>query len=275
MMEKENTFIGKDDLIHCSVCKEPKQAWLPENDLLGVRLRYRQCACERDANAIEKAEQEEKERRVQIAKNRQNCFDEATMKNKTFANTEEMTPAICKAKKYVDNWDEMKQQSKGLLFWGPLGTGKTYVAACIANALLERNVTVKMTNFNTIVDTMFRAENKTEYMNELSRCSLLIIDELGLERSSEYALGIIFDVIDHRYRSGKPLITTTNLPLKEIKGESNINKRRIYDRILERCTPILVDGENKREKTAEKNMKYLKTIFEKREIWLNHAVFEG
>ena len=106
MMEKENTFIGKDDLIHCSVCKEPKQAWLPENDLLGVRLRYRQCACERDANAIEKAEQEEKERRVQIAKNRQNCFDEATMKNKTFANTEEMTPAICKAKKYVDNWDE-------------------------------------------------------------------------------------------------------------------------------------------------------------------------
>ncbi len=83
MMEKENTFIGKDDLIHCSVCKEPKQAWLPENDLLGVRLRYRQCACERDANAIEKAEQEEKERRVQIAKNRQNCFDEATMKNKT------------------------------------------------------------------------------------------------------------------------------------------------------------------------------------------------
>ena len=74
-----------------------------------------------------------------------------------------------------------------------------------------------MTNFNTIVDTMFRAENKAEYMNELSCCSLLIIDELGLERSSEYALGIIFDIIDHRYRSGKPLITTTNLPLKEIK----------------------------------------------------------
>ena len=139
-----------------------------------------------------------------------------------------------------------------LLFREPLGTGKTYVAACISNALLERNVTVKMTNFNTIVDTMFRVENKTEYMNELSHCSLLIIDKLGLERSSEYALGIIFYVIDHRYRSGKPLITTTNLPLKEIKGESNINKRRIYDLILERCTPILVDGENNCEKTSEK-----------------------
>ena len=67
-----------------------------------------------------------------------------------------------------------------LLFREPLGTGKTYVAACISNALLERNVTVKMTNFNTIVDTMFRVENKTEYMNELSHCSLLIIDKLSL-----------------------------------------------------------------------------------------------
>lgn len=262
MMDKEKIFIGEDGLVYCSVCKEPKQAWLPENNLLGVRLRYRQCACERDSNAMEKAEQEEKERRVQIAKNKRNCFDEAAMKNCTFTNAEEMTSVIDKAKKYVDNWDEMKQKSKGLLFWGPLGTGKSYAAACIANALLERNVTVKMTNFNTIVDTMFRAENKAEYMNELSRCSLLIIDELGLERSSEYALGIIFDVIDHRYRSGKPLITTTNLPLKEIKGEPNIDKRRIYDRILELCTPILVGGENKREKTAKENMSYFKKIFD-------------
>lgn len=54
MMDKEKTFIGEDGLIYCSVCKEPKQAWLPENNLLRVRIRYRQCACERDANAMKK-----------------------------------------------------------------------------------------------------------------------------------------------------------------------------------------------------------------------------
>ena len=54
MMDKEKTFIGEDGLIYCSVCKEPKQAWLPENNLLGVRIRYRQCACERDANAMKR-----------------------------------------------------------------------------------------------------------------------------------------------------------------------------------------------------------------------------
>ena len=69
------------------------------------------------------------------------------------------------------------------------------------------------------------------------------------------------NIIDHRYRSGKPLITTTNLPLKEIKGEPNIDKRRIYDRILEQCTPILVDGKNKREKTVKENMSYFKKLF--------------
>ena len=58
MMDKENIFIGEDGLVYCSVCKEPKQAWLPGNNLLGVRIRYRQCACERDANAMKKAEQE-------------------------------------------------------------------------------------------------------------------------------------------------------------------------------------------------------------------------
>ena len=228
MMEKENTFIGKDDLIHCSVCKEPKQAWLPENDLLGVRLRYRQCACERDANAIEKAEQEEKERRVQIAKNRQNCFDEATMKNKTFANTEEMTPAICKAKKYVDNWDEMKRNHIGCLFWGPVGTGKSYIAGCIANELLKQEVTVKMTNFNTIIDDIFPMADKTEYINALASYQLLII--------------------------------TTNLPLKEIKSETMLDKRRIYDRILEMCTPVYVGDTSKREAIASMKMEKAKTL---------------
>ena len=73
MMDKEKTFIGEDGLIYCSVCKEPKQAWLPENNLLGVRIRYRQCACERDANAMKKAEQEEKERRVFILARMYRC----------------------------------------------------------------------------------------------------------------------------------------------------------------------------------------------------------
>ena len=83
----------------------------------------------------------------------------------------------------------------------------------------------------------------------------MIIDDLGVERNSEYALEIIFSVIDRRIRSGRPLIITTNLPLKEIKSETMLDKRRIYDRILEMCTPMYVGGTSKREMIASMKMR--------------------
>ncbi len=100
---------------------------------------------------------------------------------------------------------------------------------------------VKMTNFNTIIDDIFPLADKTKYINALAY-QLLIIDDLGVERNSEYALGIIFSVIDRRMRQDDTLIIRTNLPLKEIKNETMLDKRRIYDRILEMCTPMYVGG---------------------------------
>lgn len=83
---------------------------------------------------------------------------------------------------------------------------------------------------------------------------------LGVERSSEYALENIFSVIDWRYRSGKPLIITTNLPLAQLKQETKIEKKRIYDRILERCIPVKIDGASRREAIANDNMQTMKNI---------------
>ena len=62
----------------------------------------------------------------------------------------------------------MKRNHIGYLLWGPVGTGKSYVAGCIANDLLKREVTVKMTNFNTIIDDIFPLADKMEYINELA-----------------------------------------------------------------------------------------------------------
>ena len=117
-----------------------------------------------------------------------------------------------------------------------------------------------MTNFNTIIDDIFPLADKTEYINALASYQLLIIDDLGVERNSEYALGIIFSIIDRRIRSGRPLIITTNLPLKEIKSETMLDKKRIYDRILEMCTPMYVGGASKREAIASMKMEKAKTL---------------
>ena len=60
----------------------------------------------------------------------------------------------------------------------------------------------------------------------------------------------MFFVIDSRYRSRRPMITTTNLKLAELKNPPDLAHARIYDRILERCAPILFAGKNCREENA-------------------------
>ena len=236
MREEDTVCVGSDGLQYCKVCGEAKEAFFPEGGFMGMKKHSRQCACDRKAYEEEQKYFKDKEHRELVSRNTSICFDESRMEEWTFENADMSDAVMHKAKNYVDNWDEMKRNHIGCLFWGPVGTGKSYVAGCIANELLKREVTVKMTNFNTI------------------------IDDLGVERNSEYALGIIFSVIDRRIRSGRPLIITTNLPLKEIKNETMLDKRRIYDRILEMCTPMYVGGTSKREAIASMKMEKAKTL---------------
>ena len=239
---------------------EAKEAYFPKGGFMGMKKHSRQCACDRKAYEEEQKYFKDKEHRELVSRNTSICFDESRMEEWTFENADMSDTVMHRAKKYVDNWEEMKRNHIGCLFWGPVGTGKSYIAGCIANELLKQEVTVKMTNFNTIIDDIFPLADKTEYINALASYQLLIIDDLGVERNSEYALGIIFSVIDRRIRSGRPLIITTNLPLKEIKNETMLDKRRIYDRILEMCTPMYVGGTSKREVIASMKMEKAKTL---------------
>ena len=71
----------------------------------------------------------------------------------------------------------------------------------------------------------------------------MILDDFGMERGTEYGLEQIYAVIDGRYRSGKPLIATTNLTLQELKNPQDTAHARIYDRLLEMCVPVQFKGE--------------------------------
>ena len=251
MREEDTVCVGSDGLQYCKVCGEAKEAFFPEDGFMGMKKHSRRCACDRKAYEEEQKYFKDKEHRELVSRNTSICFDESRMEEWTFENADMSDAVMHKAKSYVDNWEEMKRNHIGCLFWGPVGTGKSFIAGCIANELLKQEVTVKMTNFNTIIDDIFPLADKTEYINALASYQLLIIDDLGVERNSEYALGIIFSVIDRRIRSGRPLIITTNLPLKEIKSETMLDKRRIDDRILEMCTPMYVGGTSKREVTVK------------------------
>ena len=161
-------------------------------------------------------------------------------------------PLIDKARAYVENWKEAYRNNTGLLLFGDVGTGKSFFAGCIANALLDRDVPVLMTNFPTILNrlTGMFSEDRADFIASFDEYDLLIIDDLGVERSTEYAMEQMFFVIDSRYRSRRPMIITTNLKLSELKNPPDLAHARIYDRILERCAPILFDGKNFREENA-------------------------
>ncbi len=131
-----------------------------------------------------------------------------------------------KAHEYVAHWEEMKAKSLGLLLWGDVGTGKSFFAGCIANALVDKGVPVLMTNFSRILNTLtgMYSDDRSQFIDSFNKYSLLIIDDLGIERSSEFALEQVFNVIDSRYRSKKPLIVTTNLTLDELKASERSGK---------------------------------------------------
>lgn len=189
---------------------------------------------------------------LRLNKVRRRCLMEEADAACTFSNDDRSHPTISDAmKRYADNFQEMKAKNFGLLLYGPVGTGKTFYAACVANALIDREISVKMTNFTRIINDMQSSfDGRQEYLDALNRNSLLIIDDLGVERESEYMQEQVYNIIDARYRVGLPLIVTTNISLEEIKNPRNTQRQRIYDRVIEMCHPVKVEGGSRRRKAV-------------------------
>ena len=118
-----------------------------------------------------------------------------------------------------------------------------------------------MTNFARILNELNNSfSGRNEAIDKLCRYPLLIIDDFGMERGTDYALEQIYNIVDSRYRSRKPLIVTTNLTLDEIRHPQDTPHTRIYDRLLEMCVPISCIGVSFRKENAQKELKRLKNL---------------
>lgn len=182
---------------------------------------------------------------------------EMTLENSSISSKE-----IELAKRYVEKFDINK--NIGLILSGNVGTGKTYIALAIANALIREYKSVKVTRLEKIFNYMTNfKEDKNKYLSEIKELDLLIIDDFSYEKDSDFFLNIIFEIINIRYESMKPLILTTNLPLTVFINNSNLNKKRINTRILEMCYPVRFNGENLRlKKSISKMKKFEKEIYQ-------------
>ena len=251
----------QDGLLYCGKCHTPKQCRI---DILGT-IRTPRCLCKCAVEKREKEEQERKQREqaARIKEKRRICFSDSELISCTFEKDDKSNLKVSTvAQNYVKKFDTMYEDGKGLLFFGTVGTGKTFIAAAIANALIDKGYNCLVTNFARLVNTIQGMyTGKQEYIDRLNRFDLLIIDDLAAERDTEYMGEAVQNIIDSRYRAGLPLIVTTNLTADELKNPVEVRKQRTYSRLLEMCIPLEVKMVDEKGNAIDRRKEKLKHDF--------------
>lgn len=266
--ERAGDVRDENGILLCGVCGKPREREMTvkNGDEELTVVVGTECDCMREERERRKREEAERKDREAIIKLRRLSMMDKRLSEATFDNTtitKENERVVGMAMRYVDKFDRMMEVNQGLLLWGKPGTGKSHLAACIANALLDKGVPVVMTSCIRLMDEMFNSdEAEGSILSRINTAKLLILDDLGAERGTEYAMEKVYDIIDARYRACKPMVITTNLTLDQLKTEPDSAKGRVYSRVLEICHPIRVECEEWRLKIARDRYQETKRILE-------------
>lgn len=152
------------------------------------------------------------------------------------------------ALRFVDDFPG-KTGADGLLFTGPVGSGKTFLACCIANALLEKGFPVLFIVVPDLLDRLRSTYDanrapgdptEQEILDTARKVPLLILDDLGAHNYTDWVKNKLYSLLNYRLNHALPVIITTNINLEDLEeylGE------RTTSRILQMCRPyrLLVD----------------------------------
>lgn len=258
--EAENYLDTETGLLFCGKCHTKKQRYIT---YLGIKKKIA-CLCHCQAEAVRKEQQRRKteEQMLAVSRLKSAGLQDKAFYQYTFDSCDRSHSCYGYARQYVEHFKEFQKNGQGLLFWGNVGTGKTFLAACIANALMEQNIPVLMTSFPKLLNALggLYSEERNHYLQSLNQYRLLVIDDLGVERETSFVLETVYLVIDERYKSGKPSLITTNLSLQTLKSPMDLEHGRIYGRILEKCVPVAFSGKNYREEKGQETREVVSAL---------------
>ena len=226
-------------------------------------IEYERCNCEKAVQFWKKFdfEQEEKQRQEKYRKMINNIYKDNYMKKRlqkynfeNVSDTYEDTFIINQLIKFADL--SIKSEMKnGLIIFGNIGYEKTYLAACIANKMIEQNKIALMEKSSSIIDRIKGSFNKEglsemEIIELYSNVDMLIIDDFGNENLSKWALEKLYKIISNRYDNELPIVITTRYNKEQlIEQLSTENDTEIAEEIVkalnEMCYGIAITEERK------------------------------
>ncbi len=210
-------------------------------------IEYERCSCEKAVQFWKEfdLEQEEKQRQEKYRKIVNSIYKDNYMKKrlqkynfKNLVDTYEDTTIINQLIKFTDLCIKSEMKN-GLIIYGNIGFEKIYFGACIANKMIENNKIVLMEKSSSIIDKIKESFNKdglseTQIIELYSNVDMLIIDDLGNENLSKWALEKLYKIICNRYDNELPIVITTRYNKEQlIEQLSTENDTEIAEEIVE------------------------------------------
>lgn len=173
--------------------------------------------------------------------------------NRTFKNfkvNSKNRDAYNTAKRYADEFKQYRDRGDGLIFVGSYGTGKTHLAAAICHQLIKQEyqpifgtMITLLGNIKTTYNSDDKEETEEQVIQTYTNCDLLIVDDLGKERPTDWALEKLYYIINTRYEKCLPIVITTNYDIdkliKRLTVKDNIETAQaIVSRIYEICVGV-------------------------------------
>lgn len=144
----------------------------------------------------------------------------------------EITKIVNSVKSFVDNFDN---EYRNILFFGQVGTGKTYLSNCIAKELLDKGKTVlyfTAPGIFEMISSSFKKNSDLDsdsFYEDIFNCDLLILDDLGTESYNSFTVGQFFIILNERLSRRKSTVISTNMDIQKLK---DLYSERSISRIL-------------------------------------------